>query len=104
MSLPYAFLAGLLVVVSHRELSMPLPGEGTVDDLLLAVGLLLLPYLLACWARASAMRTLCSGVPARVPPQSLLRLSMLAVPSVVHVLFDFGHYGDWVDRLSLIHI
>ena len=100
MSLPFPFLAGLLVVVGHRELGGVLPGEGVVDDLIWTACLLLSPWALASVARAAVQRSLTTARPPALPPVALLRLSALATPLALHVLFALGCYGDWIDRLA----
>lgn len=100
MSLPFAFLAGLLVVVGNCELGDVLPGEGLLDDLVWTSCLLVLPWTLAALARSAAMQSLRTGRPAAVSPRTLLRLSALATPMVLHGLFSLGSYGDWIDRLA----
>lgn len=100
MSLPFSFLAGLFVVVGHRELGETLPGEGLVDDLVWTAALLVAPWVLAALARASALQSLLTGRRPSVPPRALLRLSSLATPLVLHALFSLGLYGDWIDRIA----
>ena len=100
VSLPLPFLAGLLVVVGHREFATHLPGQGVVDDLVWTLCLLTLPWLTASLGRASATQTLVSARRPHIPSSSLLRMSALATPVVVHVLFYVGCYGDWVERLA----
>ena len=100
MSLPLPFLAGLLVVVGHREFATHLPGQGVVDDLVWTLCLLTLPWLTASLGRASAMQALVSERRPYVPSSAILRVSAIATPVVVHVLFYVGCYGDWVDRLA----
>lgn len=100
MTLPIGFLLGLLVVVGHRELGTALPGEGTVDGLLLASFALLVPVLLVQVAYVVTLRALVLGRPVKVPPRSLLMLSRFATPLALHVLFAYGAYGDWIDRLA----
>ncbi len=98
MSLPLPFLLSLFVVVAHRELADPLPGQGQLDDLVWTASLLTAPWLLAAMARASALGSLVTGRRPRIPPRALLRLSAIAAPLALHALFAFGHYGDWLDR------
>ena len=100
MSLPLPFLAGLLVIVGHREMPAHLPGQGVVDDLVWTACLLALPWLIAALGRASALRALVSARPPKVPPGALLRLSAVLTPLVVHAFFALGCYGDWVDRVT----
>jgi Zn-dependent protease with chaperone function len=100
LSLPFSFLVGLFVVVAHRELGGALPGEGRVDDLVWTAALLVTPWLLAVFARATALQSLVTGRRSAVPPRALLRLSSLATPLVLHALFELGLYGDWIDRLA----
>jgi Zn-dependent protease with chaperone function len=98
LSLPFPFLLGLFVVVAHRELVEPLPGQGRLDDLVWTASLLTAPWLLAAMARAAALGALVTGRRPWVPPRALLRLSMFAGPLALHALFTFGCYGEWVDR------
>lgn len=100
MSLPFAFLAGLFVVVGNCELGDVLPGEGVLDDLVWTSCLLVLPWALAALARSTAARALLTARPAPVSPRLLLRLSALATPLVLHAVFALGAYGDWIDRLA----
>jgi|GEM_PF-3092128 len=100
LSLPFSFLAGLFVVVGHRELGATLPGQGVVDDLLWTACLLVVPWLLAVIARAVARQSLVKARQSLVPPLALLRLSAISTPLVIHALFALGVYGDWIDRLA----
>jgi len=100
LSLPFPFLAGLLVVVGHRELGDVLPGEGVVDDLVWTACLLLSPWALATVARAATQRSLTTARPPALSPIALLRLSALATPLALHALFALGCYGDWIDRFA----
>jgi len=100
LNLPIAFLAGLFVVLGNCELADTLPGEGVLDDLVWTACLLVAPWTLATLARSAATRSLLTARPAAVPPRVLLRLSALATPLVLHVLFSLGAYGDWIDRLA----
>ena len=94
MFLPLPLLAGLLVVATHCELLPALPGASTLARLLP------LAALLAILALRQARSALLSGRVGIVPPRALLRLSALATPLSVHVLYFAGHYGDFVDRLA----
>lgn len=100
MSLPFAFLAGLFVVIGNCELGDVVPGEGVLDDLVWTACLLVLPWTFAALARSAAMRSLLTARPAVVSPRWMLRLSILATPLSLHALFTLGAYGDWVDRLA----
>lgn len=98
MTLPFAFLLGLLVVVAHREVGDVLPGSGTGVALLGAAPLLAAPLLLAVAAVFAVRRELVLARPSPVPPRALLRLSVIATPLVMHTLHSVGCYGDWIDR------
>lgn len=100
MFLPLPLLAGLLVVATHCELLPALPGASTLARLLPLAALLAVPTLLAILALRQARSALLSGRVGIVPPRALLRLSALATPLSVHVLYFAGHYGDFVDRLA----
>jgi hypothetical protein len=98
MTLPFAFLLGLAVVFGSRELIPPIPGNGGPEQLLPFAALLCLPSLLvACsswWLRQNLIR----GRRGRVPPRTMLRISALATPLVLWLLFAEGGYGDFVER------
>src|SRR5262245_33184758 len=98
MTLPFAFLLGLAVVFGSRELIPPIPGNGRPEQLLPFAALLCLPSLLvACsswWLRQNLIR----GRRGRVPPRTMLRISALATPLVLWLLFAEGGYGDFVER------
>ena len=100
MTLPLAFLLGLLVVFGARELGPSLPGSASLAGLLPFLALLALPSLLAGWSSRRIRRELIEGRRSRVPPRALLRLSALATPLVVYLLHANGAYGDFVDRWS----
>ncbi|MEC8651599.1 MAG: M48 family metalloprotease [Planctomycetota bacterium] len=100
MSLPLPFLAGLLVVVGHREFGGALPGQGVVDELAWALCLLVAPWALAAAARAAALRSLLSGRRPAAPMSAMLRLSAIATPLALHALFELGCYSDWIDRAA----
>lgn len=100
MSLPLPFLAGLFVVLGHRELGGTLPGQGVLDELVWTACLLVTPWALAALARAAALRSLQSGERPTAPPLALLRLSAVATPLALHGLFALGSYSDWIDRLA----
>ena len=89
-----------MVVVAHREMGVSLPGECTLDGLLLAATLLAVPFLLAALARRFTVQALVAGRFPVVPPRSLLRLSVVATPLALHALFAFGAYNDCIDRLA----
>ena len=88
------------MVVSHRELGATLPGQGIVEDLLWTACLLVVPWLLAEIARAVARQSLLTARQALIPPLALLRFSAISTPLVMHALFAWGVYGDWIDRLA----
>lgn len=89
-----------MVVVGHREFPVHLPGQGVLDELVWTLCLLTLPWLVASLGRAAALQSLASVRQPLVPPGALLRVSALATPAAVHVLFYVGCYGDWVERLA----
>ncbi len=100
MILPFALLAGLLVVAINCELLPALPGAGTATALLATGPLLLVPAVLAWISLAAIRRELVHGRAGLVPARALLRLSAMATPIAVHALYAFGAYGDWVDWLA----
>ena len=100
MSLPIGFLLGLLVIVGHRELGNVLPGEASASGVAFAMLALALPLALALAAHRATRTALVRARRPAVPPRALLRLSLLATPLALHVLFAHGAYGDWVDRLA----
>jgi Zn-dependent protease with chaperone function len=97
LTLPIPFLAGLLLVLANRELLPAVPGSGTLARWLPFALLLAVPGLLALVAGRTARASLVSGRRPLVPARALLRLSALATPLVVHLLFAAGHFGDRVD-------
>lgn len=97
MTLPLPLLAGLLAVLANRELLPELPGAGTLDRWLPFALLLAAPSLLALVAARMARARLVTGRRGVVPPRALLRLSAVATPLVVHLLFAAGHFGDRID-------
>lgn len=100
MTLPIAFLLGLLVVVAHRELGDALPGSATLDGVVGWAIVLFVPSWLAAIARNSTVAALTRSRRPLVPPRALLRLSALSVPACLHLLFAAGSYGDAIDRIA----
>jgi Zn-dependent protease with chaperone function len=96
--LPFALFAGLLVAFANREFLPSIPGSSTVERLLPAALLLVVPSLLAMWALRLARTELASARRGRVPPRAIVRLSALAVPLCMQALFQGGAFGDWIDR------
>jgi Zn-dependent protease with chaperone function len=98
MTLPFAFLLGLAVVFGSRELIPPIPGNGGPEQLLPFAALLCLPSLLVACSSWWLRQNLISGRRGRVPPRTMLRISALATPLVLWLLFAEGGYGDFVER------
>ncbi|MCU0862713.1 MAG: M48 family metalloprotease [Planctomycetes bacterium] len=100
MVLPFTLFAGLLVAFANRELLPAIPGSGSLDRVVPAALLLMLPSLLAAWSLRSARRQLATGRRAAVPARAILLLSAWATPICVEVLFAVGGFGDCIDRLA----
>ncbi|HEX6812607.1 MAG TPA: M48 family metalloprotease [Planctomycetota bacterium] len=98
MTLPIAFLLGLAVVFGGRELIPPIPGNGGLEQLLPFAALLGLPSLLVACSSHWLRQNLIKGRRGRVPTRTMLRLSAIATPLVVWLLFAEGGYGDFVER------
>jgi Zn-dependent protease with chaperone function len=98
--LPLPLLLGLLVAALDRELLPTLPGATSLPQLLALLPSLAVPTLLAAFALRLARAELLTGRRYAVPPRSLLRLSSVATPLVVHALFAFGGLGDWIDAAA----
>jgi Zn-dependent protease with chaperone function len=98
--LPFALFSGMLVAFANRELLPAIPGTGTAERVVPTVLLLALPSLLAAWSLRLARAQLVTGRVGWAPPRAVLRLSALATPFTVHLLFAGGGFDDCIDRLA----
>ncbi|MCA8963321.1 MAG: M48 family metalloprotease [Planctomycetes bacterium] len=100
MSLPLSFLLGLLTLFASVELDRPIPGSGSLDQVIVFAPILLLPTVLVMLAQRSAMARLVQGRRGRVPPRLWLRASLISVPLGMWLLLGPGGHADLADRVA----
>lgn len=97
MSLPFPFLAGLLVLFATREITPSVTGSGRIDVLAPYLLLLALPAVLAMLALRLVQRQLGTGRLGGPPPRAVLRLSAMATPLSIWCV---AGPGGWVEISS----
>ncbi len=100
MSLPLSFLLGLLTMFASVELDRPIPGSGSVEQVLLSAPLLLLPTVLVLLAQRCLFARLVQGRRGRVSPRFWLRASLMSVPFGIWMLLGPGGHADLADRFA----